>query len=117
MFQLAYPIFFTIRSIAGRTTHLISFLENGSIEFQYRIPVVVCVAFVMIIRSNSFFLPPLESRQCTILYIFMIFMIFRYFSQSFLRTSLIDILLQLNGKLISLHVIRFEIKSRDITRS
>lgn len=63
----------------------------------------------MIIRSNS---SSLKSRQCTRYFIYLWYL--WYFSyESFLRTSLIDILLQLNDKLISLRVIRFEIKSRD----
>lgn len=104
-------LFYDSFSIAGRTTRSMSF-ENVSIEFQ------VCVAFVMIIRLNSF-PTPLNLDTCVhdTLYIF-IFMISLFFIST--RTSLIDILLQLNDKLISLRVlfdIRNKISRYEVVRS
>lgn len=95
-------LFYDSFSIAGRTIRSMSF-ENGSIEFH------VCVAFVMIIRLNSF-PTPLNLDTCVhdTLYIF-IFMISLFFIST--RTSLIDILLQLNDKLISLRVL-FDIRNK-----
>lgn len=65
-------LFYDSFSIAGRTIRSMSF-ENGSIEFH------VCVAFVMIIRLNSF-PTPLNLDTCVhdTLYIF-IFMISLFF--------------------------------------
>lgn len=104
-------LFYDSFSIAGRTIRSMSF-ENGSIEFH------VCVAFVMIIRLNSF-PTPLNLDTCVhdTLYIF-IFMISLFFIST--RTSLIDILLQLNDKLISLRVlfdIRNKISRYEVVRS
>lgn len=85
----------------------------------------------MIIRLNSFFFFPLNLDTLYTRYLWMRkiggwngYSVSNWLYSLFLRVistnaSLIDILLQLSGKLISSHVtrvIRFEIKSRDITR-